>query len=85
MKKDLLVVSSWVDKTTGRPFCSLAEIKRGLTKEGGRPYEMLADYRETVEGKYSVGTVLSGTLSLSIANDEPDEPQQRGLKLGTSK
>lgn len=84
MQKEYLVVSSWVDKKTGSPFSSLAEIKRGISKDGGRPYEMLSDNREIVDGTYSVGTILSGSLSLTVTTHGEAEPQ-RALKLGTAK
>lgn len=82
MQKRYLVIGSWIDKTSGKPVTRLAEINSGLNKNGD-PYE-LADTkgRDTIDGTYPVGTILTTTMNLTVQEHQED---QRGLKLGTSK
>ena len=82
MQKRYLVIGSWIDKTSGKPVTRLAEINSGLNKNGD-PYE-LADTkgRDTIDGTYPVGTILTTTMNLTV-QEHPED--QRGLKRGASK
>lgn len=82
MQKRYLVIGSWIDKTSGKPVTRLAEINSGLNKNGD-PYE-LADTkgRDTIDGTYPVGTILTTTMNLTV-QEHPED--QRGLKLVASK
>lgn len=82
MLKKYLSIGLWTDKTTGKPVTRLAEISSGLNKNG-QPYELVdTESRETIEGTYPVGTILTATMNLTV-QEHPED--QRGLKLGASK
>lgn len=82
MQKRYLVIGSWIDKTNGKPVTRLAEINSGLNKNGD-PYELAdTEGRDTIDGTYPVGTILTATMNLTV-QEHPEE--QRGLKLGASK
>lgn len=82
MEKKYLAIGSWTDKMTGKPVTRLAEISSGVNKSG-QPYELAdTDSRETIEGTYPVGTILSATMNLTVQEAQADP---RSLKLGTSK
>lgn len=82
MEKKFLVVGSWVDKASGQNVTRIAEINSGINKNG-QPYEIAdTDSRETVDGTYPVGTILTATMSLTIQT-QPEN--QRSLKIATSK
>lgn len=81
MEKKYLAIGSWTDKMTGKPVTRLAEISSGVNKNG-QPYELTdTDSRETVEGVYPVGTILSATMNLTVQEAQADP---RSLKLGTT-
>lgn len=81
MEKKYLAIGSWTDKMTGKPVTRLAEISSGVNKNG-QPYELAdTDSRETVEGVYPVGTILSATMNLTVQEAQADP---RSLKLGTT-
>lgn len=81
MEKKYLTIGSWTDKMTGKPVTRLAEISSGVNKNG-QPYELAdTDSRETVEGAYPVGTILSATMNLTVQEAQADP---RSLKLGTT-
>lgn len=75
MDKKFLVIGSWIDKNTGQPVTRLAEISSGLNKNG-QPYELAdTEGRETVEGTYPVGTILTATMTFSVP-ERPEDPQK---------
>lgn len=81
MTKEYLVTGSYIDKQTGKPVSSIAPISSGISKSG-QPYE-IADVssRETIEGQYRVGTRLTGSMTLTVA--QAGEGNAQGLKLGS--
>ena len=82
MNKQFLAIGSWIDKTSGKPVTRIAEISSGVNKQG-QPYELAdTESRETVEGTYPVGTILTATFTFAVQERQED---QRGLKLGASK
>ena len=82
MEKKYLVIGSWTDKTTGNPVTRLAVVSRGVNKNG-QPYELAdTDSRETIEGAYPVGTILSATMNLTV---QESQAAPRNVKLETSK
>lgn len=82
MTKRYLAIGSWTDKATGKPVTRLAEISSGVNKSGN-PYELIdTERRETVDGTYPIGTILTASLNLSVQN-QPDG--QRNLKIAPSK
>ena len=82
MDKKFLVTGCWIDKVTGKPLSKIAEISSGLNKNG-QPYEMAnTESRDTVDGTYPVGTILTAAMTFSVPEHHED---QRGLKLGASK
>lgn len=66
MEKRYLVTGSWIDKTTRKPVSGIAEVSKGISKNG-QPYEVTnTDSREApIEGTYPVGTILVATVSLA--------------------
>ncbi len=69
-----------MDKQTGKMVSSLAPVSRGISK-AGQPYEIAdVNSRETIEGQYRVGTRLTGSMTLAVADDNIQE--QHGVKLG---
>ena len=66
MTKRYLIIGTWHDKKNGKPFSSVAEITKGINKDG-KAYEIAStDRREApLEGTYPVGTVLSAQVSFS--------------------
>ena len=67
MLKRYLVTGNWYDKKTNKPLSGIAEIVSGVGKESGKPYEMAqTDARETAEGTYPVGTVLTANVNFSV-------------------
>lgn len=82
METKYLVTGSWIDKTTGKPVTGIAKIGSGINKNG-LPYEIAdTEKRETIEGTYPVGTILTATTNFAV---QEHVEVQRGLKLGTSK
>lgn len=81
MTKEYLVTGSYIDKQTGKPVSSIAPISSGTSKTSGQPYE-IADVssRETIEGQYRVGTRLTGSMTLTVA--QASDGNAQGLKLG---
>ena len=81
MKKRYVVLANWIDKTSGKPVSSLAEISGGINKNG-QPYEIVnTDTREApIEGTYPVGTILTANMELSV-QPATEQTEQRGLKL----
>lgn len=75
MIKRYLVTGNWNDKTTNRPMSGIVEITRGINKNG-QPYEIAdTNSRETLEGTYAVGTILTANMqivpeSASASNDK---------------
>ena len=66
MTKKFLVTGHWHDKATGKPVSNIAEISGGVNAKG-QPYEIAnTDSREKVDGTHPVGTVLSGSMNLSV-------------------
>lgn len=82
MEKKYLVVGTWSDKVSGMPVSRIAEINSGINKNG-QPYEIAnTDSRETVDGSYPVGTILTATMNLTV---QAQPENQRSLKIATSK
>lgn len=82
MDKKYLVVGSWIDKASGKPVSRIAEINSGTSKNN-RPYELAnTESRETVDGTYPVGTILTATMNLTVQT-QPET--QRSLKITASK
>lgn len=76
MIKRYLVTRTWFDKTTGKPMSGIAEIAKGVNKQG-QPFEIAnTDSREApIEGTYAVGTILTANMqivpeSASASNDK---------------
>lgn len=83
MTKEYLVTGTYIDKETGKMMSSIAPISSGISKSG-HPYE-IADLksREKVQGEHRVGTRLTGSMTLTVAQaGEGSVPEQRGIKLG---
>lgn len=80
MTKEYLVTGCFMNKQTGKMVSSLAPVSCGISK-AGQPYE-IADVssRETIEGQYRVGTRLTGSMTLTVA--QAGEGNTQGLKLG---
>ncbi len=83
MTKEYLVTGTYMDKETGKMMSSIAPISGGISKSG-HPYEIAdTSSREKVEGQYRVGTRLTGSMTLTVAQaGEGGVPEQRGIKLG---
>lgn len=82
MEKKYLAVGAWFDKASGKPVTRLAEVSAGINKNG-QPYEIAdTESRETVEGTYPVGTILTATVNLTV-QAQPDN--RHSLKIATSK
>ena len=66
MTKRYLIIGTWHDKKNGKPFSSVAEITKGLNKDG-KAYEIAStDRREALlEGTWPVGTIISAQLNFS--------------------
>lgn len=81
MDKRFLVIGTWVDKSSGKPVTRLAEINAGLNKSN-KPYELIdLERRETVEGTYPIGTILTAKMTFSV----PEHQEvSKSLKLGAS-
>lgn len=81
MTKTFLVTGNWVDKVSGRPVSGIAEVNKGINKNG-QPYEIAAtDSREApIEGAYPVGTILTAAINLSVQESTNKAP----LNLKTS-
>lgn len=78
MEKKYLVVGTWADKVSGMPVTRIAEVNSGVNKNG-QSYEIAnTDSRETIEGTYPVGTILTATMNLTVQT--PPE-NQRSLKI----
>lgn len=83
MDKKYLVVGSWIDKANGKPVSRIAEINSGINKNG-QPYEIAnTESRETIEGTYPVGTILTATMNLTVQTQP--ENQRSSLKIAASK
>lgn len=83
MTKEYLVTGSYMDKQTGKMVSSIAPVSSGISK-AGQPYE-IADVssRETIEGQYRVGTRLTASMTLTVAQAaEGGAQEQHGVKLG---
>lgn len=66
MEKKYLVIGSWTDRASGQPVTRLAEISCGLNKNG-QPYELAdTESRETIEGTYPIGTILTATMKFTV-------------------
>lgn len=79
MTKEFLVTGCYTDKQTGKMVSSIAPVSSGISKSG-HPYE-IADVssRETIEGQYQVGTRLTASMTLTVA--QAGENSTR-IKLG---
>lgn len=66
MTKKYLVLGNWIDKNTNRPMSGIAEITKGINKNG-QPYEIAnTDSREApIEGSYPVGTILTANVQIT--------------------
>lgn len=80
MTKEYVVMGTYVDKQTGNPVSSIAQISSGTSKAG--TFYEIADVqsRETVNGTYRVGTRLMGSMTLTVAQD--GEGSSQTVKLG---
>ena len=72
MEKKYLVTGFWTDKKSGKPVSGIVEIAEGLNASG-QPYQLATDGRESIDGSYPVGTILGGTLNLTI-QEKPEKP-----------
>lgn len=83
MTKEYLVTGCYMDKQTGKMVSSLAPVSSGVSK-AGQPYEIAdVNSRETIEGQYRVGTRLTASMTLTVAQAAEDNAQdQRSVKLG---
>lgn len=83
LTREFVVTGTYVDKQTGEPVSSIAPISSGISKSG-HSYE-IADVssRETIEGQYRVGTRLTGSMTLTVAQVGEDSAQNHHVvKLG---
>jgi len=79
MQKRYLVLSTWIDKQTGAPKSSIGEINEGVNKEG-KPYQITnTDNTVVFDGKFQVGTVLGGTISLTPEGAEKGSVQNQKI------
>jgi hypothetical protein len=77
--KRFLVTGNWVDKETLKPMSGMAEVTGGTNKNGHK-YEIAAtDKRETIEGTYAVGTILTASISFAT------QPQAASGRAQTAK
>lgn len=84
MTKEYLVTGTYVDKHTGKPVSTIAPISGGTSK-AGTFYEIAdVNIRETVEGQYRVGTILTAAVTLTVAaqDEESGTQGQHAVKLG---
>lgn len=82
MTKEYLVTGCYMDKQTGKMVSSIAPVSSGISKSGSS-YE-IADMnsRESIEGQYRVGTRLTASMTLTVAQAAEDNTQeQHGVKL----
>ena len=86
MEKKYLVTGNWIDKRTGNPVSGMVAVTKGKNKEG-HAYEIAdTDSRETIDGTYPVGTILSASISITLddaptASKPPSpQPQPRSTK-----
>jgi len=82
MIKRYLVTGYWTDKKTGKPVSTVAEITEDINKDG-KPYAITnTESRETVDGTYPVGTILTtGALTLTVESGT-SKAQAANVKLG---
>lgn len=83
MTKEYLVTGCYMDKQTGKMVSSLAPVSSGVSR-AGQPYEIadVSGGRETIEGQYRVGTRLTASMTLTVAQAAEDSAQeQHGVKL----
>ncbi len=83
MNKRYVVTGSWIDKTTGKPMSGIAEITKGVNKQG-QPYEILnTDSREApIEGTYAVGTILTANVQI-VPETAPEATGRTSLKINS--
>lgn len=83
MKKVFLVIGNWINKTTGKPMSGIAEITKGVNKQG-QPYEIVnTDSREApIEGTYAVGTILTANVQI-VPETAPEATNKTSLKINS--
>ena len=88
MNQKFVCLGSWVDKTTGEPLSSIAEISSGVGKNG-QPFEF-AETRKTVKihGQHRVGAIITATMSFSTGipaeKQSSKMPSMSRIKTATS-
>ena len=65
MNKRYVVLGSWIDKQSGAPRSSLAEINEGKNKDGKNYQITKTDSTLMIDGTYAVGTILGGVMTLT--------------------
>ena len=65
MLKRFLVTSCWTDKTTRTPKASAAAINEGTSKQGNTFQFLQSDNTIQLDGKYSIGEILSYSMQLT--------------------
>lgn len=79
-----LVIGTYISKQTGKPASSIAQITSGTSKSGNF-YEICdMKSRETVDGQYKVGTLLTGSMTFTVqTSDETGQEKRTTLKIGS--
>lgn len=74
MQKKYLAISTWVDKETGVPKTTLAELMQG-TNKSGKMYQ-ITDTKSTimVDEEYPAGTILTYDMTLTTATASSGKP-----------
>ena len=64
MTKQFLVTGTWVDKKTGTPKSGIAEISKGINKDGNAYSIAATDKREMpLDGSYPIGTIITANVN----------------------
>lgn len=82
MIKRYLAISTWVDKDTGVPKTTLAELSEG-TGKNGKLYQ-ISDTKSTmmIDESHPAGTILSYTMTMNAPENSGKAPQeQRSVKI----
>jgi len=73
MKKEYLVLGTWIDKATFQPKTSIAPISQGTSKIGNKFALTNTDQKETIDGSYDIGEILTVEMELKRSQPEPGE------------
>jgi hypothetical protein len=79
MEKTYIVLSTWFDKHTGLPKSTLAELSRGINKNG-KSYQITDTNKTmTIDEAHNAGTILTFNLILSTTSQT-----KQSMKLNTA-